>query len=51
MNTYLVQYTDGNGWIPFWVKSDSIYEVEAWVKTHVQRTGIAITNLEGYHEV
>lgn len=45
MNTYLVQYTEGDGWIPFLIKADTIYDAEAWVKFHVQRVGIAISLL------
>ena len=45
MNRYLVQYSTSDGWVPFIVESDSIYEVETWVKANIAESGTCITNL------
>ncbi len=43
MNRYLVQYSAGGSWVPFVVESNSIYEVESWVKANIVERGICIS--------
>lgn len=45
MNRYLVQYSD-NGWVPFVIKSCTMYEALEWVHANIQKTGVCITNLD-----
>ena len=45
MNTYLVQYSTGDSWVSFLMKSYSIFDVHEWTVNNVQSTGICITNL------
>jgi hypothetical protein len=50
MNKYLVKYSSDGRWVPFYVKSNSIYEVESWVHSNVQRVGICISLIEPLDE-
>lgn len=46
MNKYMVQYSEQGVWIPFIVLSESIYEVEEWVKAKVQQSGTCISLID-----
>ena len=43
MNTYLIQYSTPEGFVPASMKADNVYDALAWTKENIQPTGVCVT--------